>query len=306
MENVDDLLKKVAVDPTTIDECLSDARKWAYDIEEEIECNPTDIGNIEELEKADQDSLTEWVSEAAMIMKRQSEIIEKLRASSELYKSELVKSQFKIINVQSNLLASKLQKIDDVKSAVLETVESGMNDCVKSVQKEVTSYSEAVSASVTTKTVADVSAITEESVKRVVQEVKDDEKRSRSVMLFGVKEKDNESVEKSVGDILSSLNEKPRVEAIRLGVKREGVTRPIRVIVRSTSIAHQILSKARKLKDNRLYESVFISPDRSESERVAHRKLVAELKHKRAQKPAGIFYIRRGEVIEGQVDQCVD
>ena len=61
------------------------------------------VSTYSELNEADKDSLVEWVSEAAQLFERQSVVIEKLRSACELYKSELIKSDFDLINVRINV-----------------------------------------------------------------------------------------------------------------------------------------------------------------------------------------------------------
>ena len=58
-----------------------------------------------------------------------------------------------------------------------------------------------------------------------------------------------------------------------------------------------VLSKANKLRYIEEWEDTFLAPDRSKEERVAHRKLVTELKQKISEDSEKYHYIRNGKVI---------
>ncbi len=79
-------------------------------------------------------------------------------------------------------------------------------------------------------------------------------------------------------------------------MNEQGKTRPLKVLMRNLTAVHEILAKAKRLKDDANYNMVFIKPDRSLEERKAHKKLVEELKKKRYDSPRKQFYIRNNKV----------
>ena len=82
-----------------------------------------------------------------------------------------------------------------------------------------------------------------------------------------------------VAKVMEQLNEKPQVKQCRrIGKPNTGATRPIIFSVRSSDIVHQILKKAKKLRDTEGYKTVYISPNRTREERIARQRLVSELK----------------------------
>ena len=104
-----------------------------------------------------------------------------------------------------------------------------------------------------------------------------------------------------MGELLSDLGEKPRVSASRIGVKSsesrsKPVCRPVKLSLPNSSAAHQILLKAKTLKEMSKYKSVYICPDRSPEERAARRALVTKLKEANVKQPGMTHFIRNGKV----------
>ena len=89
----------------------------------------------------------------------------------------------------------------------------------------------------------------------------------------------------------------------RIGLKRnnkpadDSGCRPVKVKLASPTIAHQILQKARNLRNLDKYKSVYICPDRSPENRAARRALVLELKAASESQPDKNFYIKHGKVV---------
>ena len=114
-------------------------------------------------------------------------------------------------------------------------------------------------------------------------------------MIFGLPEGAHEKICDKVSEVFLHLGEKPRIEASRIGKKSSGtVKRPVKVTFSSSTIVQQILSKTRSLKESDKYRAVFITPDRSEEQRVSLRLLVADLTKKKSEEPAKKHFIRGG------------
>ena len=118
-------------------------------------------------------------------------------------------------------------------------------------------------------------------------------------MVFGISElENNEPVEFKFFDLLERLEENPkRRSCSRIGQQKSGTTRPIRIRVQNPAIVHQILQKARKLKDIDGYKTIYLSPDRTLEERNTRRELVNQLKKKRANDPDNHYHISRGQIV---------
>ena len=106
-----------------------------------------------------------------------------------------------------------------------------------------------------------------------------------------------ENLGESVGDMFQSLGEKPKFDVSRVGIAKVGHSRPVKVIFRTVDIAKSVLGKASKLRDISIYRQVYMSPDRTKSQREEQRALVTELKRRRTEEPGKRHYIR-GEKVE--------
>ena len=132
-----------------------------------------------------------------------------------------------MIGLQGQLLVQKDEQLKLLKSSVEETVqttvESGSQNCSADVQKK--------SASGT--------VCNSKMSKKVIKSVAAEEDRSKNLIMFGLKEEDEEQP-----PVLEQIGEKPHFEATRVGWKRPGTAiRPVKITVPSSTAVHQILMK---------------------------------------------------------------
>ena len=86
-----------------------------------------------------------------------------------------------------------------------------------------------------------------------------------------------------------------------MGEKKTGVNRPVKVTLRSADLVQYLLRRAGRLKnDDGQYSSVYLSPDRSRQERLAHKELVTEMKEMIKRDPGKYYFIRDNRIA------CVD
>ena len=90
-------------------------------------------------------------------------------------------------------------------------------------------------------------------------------------------------------DCCSNVN---TVDCYRIGKKETAKTRPIRIECKDRSDAQYYLFHARKLKKSEKFSKVYLAPDRTREQRIAHNKLVKQMKEKIAADPGKYFYIR--------------
>ncbi len=116
-------------------------------------------------------------------------------------------------------------------------------------------------------------------------------------MIFGLDEEESEQLHDRVTEIFEQLGEKPRHEAIRMGLRRDKKTsRPIKVTMSNSVSVQQILQKAKSLGASVKFKTVFISPDRSPEERARQKSLILELKKKRQEDPNKRHYMKGGVI----------
>jgi hypothetical protein len=197
------------------------------------------------------------------------------RSQVDYLKREKISDQETIIDLQSKLIDSKNEQLKSVKTTI---------------QTEMKSYANVVEKS---------GAISDKKIVTAIEKLsvpKDD--RSKNLIVFGVEEEQEEAVEQRVIDILAHLDEKPRIrECSRVGTPKQGATRPVRFTLSSSDLAHQILRKAAQLRSVDGCKNIYISPDRTFEQRLAHRTLVEELKKKRGAEPEKLHLIRNFKII---------
>ena len=118
--------------------------------------------------------------------------------------------------------------------------------------------------------------------------------KKKSVIVFGLKEnnityrprREKEEL-KSIRDIFKNLNDEERAnleeeieEIHRLGQYREGITRPVKVLLKSQRATEDILYRTTKLKETAGLENIYIKRNKNEEERKKHNELLAEAKVK--------------------------
>ncbi len=230
--------------------------------------------------KLTKEQLSEWLYTAFYLLDRCCLPLMGLAAKQttqiEQLKSEKIRDQEQIIQLQNKLIVKK----DDEMKVVKDTVVS-----------ELKSYSSVVQESCS-------AALAPQKIVSAVKQVNQDVDRSRNIVVFGVAEDQNEKPEQKINAILDKLEEKPHISGcVRLGQNKPGVVRPLRFRVRSQDIVYQILRKASTLRNFVDYQKVFLSPDRTVEERISRKKLVDQLREKRGTDPNNNYVIRKGEVV---------
>ena len=235
--------------------------------------------------KANKETLCEWLSNADDLVEQYDKVIQHLLSVVDRSKSELIVAQQKVVNLQEALLETKNEELQSLKSNVTSTVQS-------TVKQEIRSFSEVL------KSVPEKSALCEERLKTVVRSAISEDDRSRNLIIYGLKEEIDEQLSKKVSSLFEKLGGiKPRVDACRIGKKKDGKTiRPVKALFSNSSTANVILTRAKNLKQSDQYSTVYISPDRSPEERVTHKQLVQQLKKKRDSERESHHFIRDGKI----------
>ena len=150
------------------------------------------------------------------------------------------------------------------------------------------------------------SSLSEKKLRQVVKSAIQDSDRSGNVMIFNVKEEDEtrtsgscaDSDKAAVQEILSitGVETDGEVNCERVGRPEKDNCRPLKVTIGNVTVVSDILKRSKVLRDNDKFHKVFISPDRSKEERMERKKLVEELKQKRADNPNKRFYIKHNTI----------
>ena len=231
--------------------------------------------------------LSEWLETVCRILDAYAAPVLSVAVTEhETLKSEKIADQQRIIELQEKLIEKKESELDSVKREMQTTV-----------QAEMKSYSSVLTTTCN-------KALAPKKVQAALKTAADEEDRSSNFIVFGIQEKKDEKLEEEITAVLSHLDEKPRiVSCSRLGRVRDDAEKgattmnPIRVKLSGSDHVRQILLKKMRLRNVEGYKTVYISPDRSTEQRVAHKKLVEEMKRKRLTEPERNHYIRNNAVV---------
>ena len=279
-----DILQRLSVYSTYITEENEDYNSWITEPAEAMNCDNKSIEfSIETLKKPVKLVLVKLLYSAYQTTSAHVRTFLEIKEDMEELKSDLIRSHSTVIKLQ---LGAELLEI---KSKQLESVHSTVKTAVQdTVQAGIITYSQAVSKA--------APALTEESLKKVVQNVVSEEDRTKNVLIFGFEETSEENLSHEVSEMFQQIEEKPHFEAVRVGKKSEEKIRPVKVSFGNSSTVHQILVKAKELRLIPRHKTVFISPDRSPEERTIHQQLVLEMKQIAKEDPDKHYYIRSGKI----------
>jgi hypothetical protein len=269
---VDNVIRTIDVD---IKETLTEALKLS-------KCfDPWKVSADDLMKHGKKAELAECVESMAAVLAMCRDMMKGALGDLDDLKSQQISLQKQIIDQQSELLKCKDEQLDSVQATVKTEMRSYADHAAKNWPQQ--------SAEV----------VTPDQVKQAVKVAVQEEDRTRSLMMFGVKEEENEEeIEQTVLEIMATVDEKPRLaECCRLGGKVEGKVRPIKVTLYSADTVQRVLRKGGRLMKSENHREVFLAADRSEEERTARRELVVLLKEKRAAEPKKLHFIRNNEII---------
>ena len=205
--------------------------------------------------------------------------------------SEYLSSFVKLLDSSLNLCKGAAGSIDEMKTKVMDT----QSQLIDRKKEELGTVKETVKTEL--KSWVDIvkkdnkqnRQLTTKSVKEAVKTVNQEEERSRNLIIYGVKEPEDDSWEntlnfdlatdtvKSIAEITGTSNI-DIIHSCRVGDKKPGRVRPIKVKLESSLHVESILKNAYKLKTNIDFKTVFLAPDRTPEQRAAHSKLVIQMK----------------------------
>ena len=208
--------------------------------------------------------------------------------------------------------AVKIDCMKDEKIELQRQLIDSKNDqtIVNSVQKTVKTELQKSWADVTKKNLVQNKAVTTKTVKEAVRAVNEEEERAKNLIIYGVAEPgDGEwddlhsdaaliGVAKCIHEATVGDGSIPATfNASRIGKKEPNKTRPIKVQFDSSSEVEVILKHAHKLKACSEFKAVYLSPDRTKEQRLAHSKLVKKMKEMIKQDKTKHYFIRDNKVI---------
>ena len=197
--------------------------RWLCEAKEELKVSDELMLSKEKFLIPNKTVLSAWLASASQLMARQRDVMSNMQETIEALKTEALADKDRVIRLQTQLLEQKEVQLQSLQTTVKTTVQD-------TVQSEIRSYSETVK-----KTSGTAST---KSLKSAVKSVVTEEDRSKNLIVYGLKEEQDELLPEAISEILSEIGEKPRFDVVRIGVKRPGPsTRPVKVSLPSSTAA---------------------------------------------------------------------
>ena len=218
--------------------------------------------------------------------------------------AKFVESLANLIEKNVELCKSAAGQIDQLKSEkiadqklIIEIQQGQINSVQDTVKAEMKTWADIAKKNVNQRSGRQ---LTENSVKQAVRIVNEEERRSRNLMIYGYPETENETdseITRNVKNVYQEMDclVPKTIDIYRMGKKEPGKTRPIKVEFTNSGDVEFALVHARKLKTGQL-NSVYLGPDRTKEERLAHNKLVKQMKIMIEKDSNKHYYIRNKKI----------
>lgn len=238
--------------------------------------------------KLDKKGVCELLMEALVLVKESKSVMRDAAIELDDYKDQVIKSKSELAEIQKRLIARQDKRFEKLEGAVTNKIQN-------TLQSEMQTYSAAVSKSPDQSGTTPLSA---NVIRSVVKTTLTEDERKRNIIIFGLEECDNKMLKTSVTEVLQEIGHKPIMTVVtrlgQIGTK----PRPVKVVCESPDTVHSILRSSPQLKKSDKFKHVYISFDRTQEQRLEHRKLVSELKKRIAEGPRDTrFYIKNGKVV---------
>ena len=252
-----------------------------------LECQRDDITaetlNTTKVTKA---KLSQRLEEAIDLFSKQAKMIRDLQSVVDISKNEVIMSQRDQIKMKDELLDCKNKQLKSFQAEIKSTVHDSVESEIRSFSSVVQSIPGPASVPVDTANIKD-------AVRHAIVE----EDRTKNVFIYGLDEEDGEQICDTVSSLFEEIGERPRVDACRIGKSGSvAVPRPVKVVLTSSTVARQILVKAKGLRRVERFKKVYVCPDRSAEERQARKALVLDLKQRIASDPNRRHYIKGDQI----------
>lgn len=213
--------------------------------------------------------------------------------------------------VENNLELCKLaaNKVDQLKTEQIVN----QKELIKAHQEQLTSVQETVKTEI--KSWADVArtntnqsmAVSVKTVKEAVKTAVAEDDRAKRFMIYGLQEAE-EGKEDDLVDAVEATFEKtgivpyPPIHSVyRMGAKTPGKARPVKIQLSCAIHVQRVLSAASKLRSYEgEFRTVYLAPDRTREQQLAHGKLVKEMKELISNNPSKYYFIRNNKI------NCID
>ena len=258
-----------------------------YKLEKEIKVllGSLKLKNLEDVTQSvlnhhNKDPVVRFAVSVTELLKRSQNLLNDPTSDLDCIKTEQLKNQARLLEVQDEPSEKKCQQLEAVKS----TVDEKLTNWASVVENNTNQI------------------VDKKEVKKAVKTALHESDREFNVVMFNVEEETED------GNSSKVFNDEVAIDVMkcagltgiggvivfsteRIGVAKTGKMRPLKVKFENKAAAFDLLSCSKYLKDDETYFSVFIEPDRSREQRITHRKLVQQLKAKRNSDNSKRYYI---------------
>ncbi|XP_063681918.1 uncharacterized protein LOC134816852 [Bolinopsis microptera] len=166
--------------------------RWSDQLEKDLHMDYREIDyeSREKIKTKDKQTLSRWIVVAVDLVRRQSSQMYLLKEIIECFKTEALADKEKVIRLQGQLLMQKDEQLQLLKTSVEETVQT-------TVESGIQNYSAAVQQNSASGTVCNSKIL-----KKVMKSVAAEDDRSKNLIVFGLKEEEEEQLPALVTAIL--------------------------------------------------------------------------------------------------------
>ena len=230
--------------------------------------------------KLHKDSLTDMIVNLVHVFEQNMNLCKVAAERIDELKTEQIDQQRKLIAIQNSQMNS-----------VQTAVTSGL-------KQEMRSWSDIVKKN-NSQMQNDQLSITKKSVQQVIRNVNEEERRSKNLMIYGLEENENEDISPVVDEVFKSMSlpAPDTIDGYRVGRRVAGKKRPVRLEYHNSGDVDFALAHSSKLKNSTKHSAVYLSPDRTKEQQLAHKALVKKMKELICSDPNKHYYIKNNKVL---------
>ena len=223
--------------------------------------------------------------------------------------TDMIVNLVHVFEQNMNLCKVAAKRIDELKTEQIDqqrTLIAIQNSQMNSVQTAVTSglkqemrsWSDIVKKN-NSQMQNDQLSITKKSVQQVIRNVNEEERRSKNLMIYGLEENENEDISPVVDEVFKSMSlpAPDTIDGYRVGRRVAGKKRPVRLEYHNSGDVDFALAHSSKLKNSTKHSAVYLSPDRTKEQQLAHKALVKKMKELICSDPNKHYYIKNNKVL---------
>ena len=236
--------------------------------------------NATVLMRLNKDSLTDMIVNLVHVFEQNMNLCKVAAERIDELKTEQIDQQRKLIAIQN----SQMNSVQTAVTSGLKQEMRSWSDIVKKNNSQMRN---------------DQLSITKKSVQQVIRNVNEEERRSKNLMIYGLEENENEDISPVIDEVFKSMSlpAPDTIDGYRVGRRVAGKKRPVRLEYHNSGDVDFALAHSSKLKNSTKHSAVYLSPDRTKEQQLAHKALVKKMKELICSDPNKHYYIKNNKVL---------